>query len=257
MLIPAVLLAGVLGLLAWFVRNDRAAYAAFKALTRTEDRQRVFRKWTLRAFLFFTGLALAVLLLLGRLEALIQMPPEFYTLTAWIDGDPDGGEIGYGFLLGLLVAPVVGGLIGVAIRSRLRGRNAVARPPKLLGDIEPLLPRNREERRWTGLMAINAGPSEELFFRLMLPLLIALVTGSAAFAFIAAGLIFGLVHFYQGLLGILVTTIVGFIFAAFYLVTGTIWVPIVAHSLFNLNTLWLQPLLGERRKRAGDEPPAD
>lgn len=257
MLIPAALLVAVLTLLARFTRNDRAAYAAFKALTRTEDRQRVFRKWTLQAFLFFAGLALAVLLLLGRLDALIQMPPEFHGLTAWIDRDPDGGEIGYGFLLGLLVAPIVGGLIGVAIRSRLRDRKPAARPPRLLGDIEPLLPRNREERRWTGLMAINAGPSEELFFRLMLPLLIALVTGSAAFAFIAAGLIFGLVHYYQGLLGILVTTLIGFVFAAFYLVTGTIWVPVVAHSLMNLNSLWLQPLLGEGRKRAGEEPSAD
>ena len=41
MLIPSLLLAAVLALLAWFVRNDRAEYAAFKALTRTEDRQRV------------------------------------------------------------------------------------------------------------------------------------------------------------------------------------------------------------------------
>lgn len=248
MLIHAALLAAVLILLAWFVRNDRAEYAAFKALTRTEDRQRVFRQWTWRSFLVFTGSALAVLALLGRLDALIRVPPEFGALTARLDGDSGEGGIGWGFLIGVLVAVVAGGVAGAVLRSRLAGRDSSARPPKLLGDIAPLLPRNRDEGRWTGLMALNAGPGEELFFRLMLPLLIALVTGNAALAFVAAGLIFGLVHFYQGWVGILTTTIIGFAFAAFYLFTGTIWLPVAAHSLMNLNSMWLQPLLEQRRR---------
>ena len=249
MLIHLLLLAAVLILLAWFVRNDRAEYAAFKALTRTEDRQRVIRQWTWRSFLVFTGSAVAVLAILGRLDALVRVPPEFGELTALIDRDSGGGGISSGFLIGFLVAAVAGGLAGAAISSRLAGRKAPAAPPKLLGDVEPLLPRNRNERRWTGRMAINAGPSEELFFRLMLPLLIAFVTGNAAFAFIASSLIFGLVHFYQGWVGILATTIVGFAFAALYLATGIIWLPVVAHSLMNLNSMWLRPWLDERRRK--------
>jgi len=80
--------------------------------------------------------------------------------------------------------------------------------------------------------------------------LITLVGGSAIFAFIAAGLIFGLVHFYQGWVGILATTAAGFVFAALYLATGALWVVIVLHALMNLNSLWLRPLLMARRTPA-------
>jgi membrane protease YdiL (CAAX protease family) len=248
----AILLAAVLGLLAWFVRNDRAEYAAFKLLTRTEDRQRVFRRWTFRSFLFFVGAALAALALVGRLGALASFPAEFESVSALLRGFV-GGDLGGGFPLAMICAMIAGAVGGTLLQSRLRARKGG--PPKLLGDVEPLFPRNREERRWTALMAINAGPAEELFFRLMLPLLIALVTGSAAFAFMAAGLIFGLVHFYQGWTGIVATTLAGFVFAALYLATEIIWVPVVAHSLMNLNSLWLRPLLDERRSRTDAGPP--
>ena len=101
-----------------------------------------------------------------------------------------------------------------ARRSRPSGSATARRPqPKILGDVEPLFPRNPDERRWTALIGANAGVGEELFFRLMLPLLITLVTGNASLAFAAAGLIFGLVHFYQGWVGILATTVAGFVFA--------------------------------------------
>jgi membrane protease YdiL (CAAX protease family) len=246
MLIPIVLLAAVLALLAWFVRNDRAEYRRFKALTRTEDRQRVFRRWTIRSFLLFCGASLAVLLLLGRLGALLRPPPEFPVLAAGLRLRDPGG-LGIGFLIGLGIAAVAGALGGAGIAKWRRRRGSAPRPPKALGDIEPLFPRNRAERKWTALLAANAGPGEELFFRLMLPLLIALVTGNAVIAFAAAGLIFGLVHFYQGWVGIAATTILGFVFTALYLATGIIWIPVLLHSLLNLNTLWLRPFLAERR----------
>jgi hypothetical protein len=245
MLIPAILLAALLALLAWFVRNDRAEYARFKALTGTRDRQLAFRRWAIRSFLLFCGSSMAILLLLGRLGALMRPPREFDALSPHLDFQ----DLGPAFAAGLAGALAAGGVLGIAIRLLLRRRRDAARPARILGDIEPLLPRNRDERLWTGLLAVNAGPSEELFFRLALPLLIALVTGSAAFAFLAAGLIFGLVHFYQGWVGIAATTFLGFVFTFLYLATGIIWVPVLLHSLLNLNSLWLRPLLAERRER--------
>ena len=246
MLISPILLAALLALLAWFVRNDRAEYERFKKLSETEDRQRAFRRWTIRSFLLFCGASLAVLAVLGRLDALVRVPAEFSSLSPRLESL----DIGPGFLAGFAGAIALGGLIGAAMVSLRRDR--AAGPPKLLGDIEPLFPRNRAERKWTALLAANAGPGEELFFRLVLPLLIALVTGNAILAFVAAGLIFGLVHFYQGWVGIAATTFVGFAMAGLYLATGIIWIPVVIHSLINLNSLWLRPLLAERRGRLDD-----
>jgi membrane protease YdiL (CAAX protease family) len=252
MLIPAILLAALLVPLAWFARNDRAEYRRFKALTRTRDRQRAFRRWTIRSFLLFCGSSVAILLLLGRPGALIRPPSEFDPLSPHLDLQ----DLGPAFAAGLVGAVAVGLVLGIAIRLLLRRRRGAARPLRMLGDIEPLLPRNRDERLWTGLLAVNAGPSEELFFRLVLPLLIALVTGSAVFAFATAGLIFGLVHFYQGWVGIAATTFLGFVFTFFYLATGIIWVPVLLHSLINLNSLWLRPWLAARRGATAAQSPS-
>jgi uncharacterized protein len=245
MLIPALLLAAVLALLAWFVRNDRAEYVVFKAVESSEERQSIFRRWIRRSFLLFWGASLAALLLLGRLDALLRPPSEFAALTAALHHDFSPG------FAPILIGAVIAGGISGAIVAALRQRRGKTPQPKILGDIEPLFPRNREERRWTALLGANAGVGEELFFRLMLPLLIATVTGSAILAFAAAGLIFGLVHFYQGGLGIVATTVAGFVFAALYLASGLIWLPVLLHALMNLNSLWLGPLLAEKAKAKG------
>ena len=92
-------------------------------------------------------------------------------------------------------------------------------------------------------MAANAGPGEELLFRLTVPLLLVLATGNALLSFAVAAIAFGLVHLYQGWLGVLVTTLAGAAFTLLYLATGSIWIAALVHSLMNLNALWLQPLV--------------
>lgn len=239
-----ILLAALLAGLAWFVRNDGAEYAAFKALTDTRDRQRAFRRWVARSLLGFGAGALLVLVLLGRLDALWRLPPEFEPLVRAVRSGlgQDGG--GAGIVAALSAALIAGGLLGTLLAIR-RGKGRRSAPVGI-GDIEPLLPRNREERRWTALLAANAGPAEELFFRLLLPLVIALATGEALLAFVAAAAIFGAVHFYQGPAGAVGTAVAGLVFTALYLGSGSLLVPIVMHSLMNLNALWLRPWLGRR-----------
>jgi membrane protease YdiL (CAAX protease family) len=243
MLIPALLLVAVLALLGWFVRNDRAEYEAFKKLMRTEDRQRAFRRWIVKSFLLFWGVALVVLVLIGRADSLLRLPPEFAPLLPHLPAGFDAGAVPF------VIGGVIGGGIIGGVAATLLSRRRIVKP-KMLGDIEPLLPRNGDERRWTALLGVNAAVGEELFFRLMLPLLIALVTGSAIAAFLVAGLIFGLVHFYQGWVGILATALVGFFFAALYVASGMLWVAMLLHAIMNLNSLWLRPLLAERQSRS-------
>lgn len=241
-----ILLAAILLGLAWFVRNDAAEYAAFKALTATEERQRAFRRWTVRSLLGFGASSVLLLLLLGRIGTLWRLPPEFAPLAAAVRAHLGGAGGGSGsFLLMVSGALVAGGVLGGLVAAR--AGKAKGRGPVVIGDIEPLFPRNRDERRWTALLAANAGPSEELFFRLLLPLVVALATGNAAFGFAAAAVIFGAIHFYQGWAGVLGTTVAGFVFAALFLASGSLWVPVLLHSVMNLNTLWLRPWLQQRR----------
>jgi membrane protease YdiL (CAAX protease family) len=51
---------------------------------------------------------------------------------------------------------------------------------------------------------------------------------------ITAAVLFGLVHYYQGLPGILVTGFLGLVLCGLYVATGTLLVPIVVHALIDL-----------------------
>jgi membrane protease YdiL (CAAX protease family) len=246
--------AAVLLLLAWFFRNDAADYAAFKALADTDARQRTIRRWTGRAFAFLFVGGVIVLLLIGRIDALWRMPSEFAPLGATVERTISGGGDGRGHFLLVICGGLLGGAVGGAVIAAVsKTRKGPGAAPPLAGDIEPLLPRNAAERRWTALLAANAGPSEEIVFRLMLPLVLTLATGRPLLAFAIAGLVFGLVHFYQGWIGIAATTLLGTLLAAVYLASGTIWTAVLLHSLLNLATLWLRPwlaALAERRLSA-------
>src|SRR3546814_10584207 len=68
--------------------------------------------------------------------------------------------------------------------------------------------------------ALAAGITEELYFRLLLPLTIALVTGNALVGFAVATLLFGLAHRYQRWRGVLATSAVGAVLAFVYLASG-------------------------------------
>ena len=111
-----------------------------------------------------------------------------------------------------------------------------------VGDIKSMLPRNRQELRLGALLSINAGIVEELVFRFALPAAIYGASGNAIAAVLASVLLFGALHLYQGIPGVVGTAIVGLVMMAFYVVSGTIIVPIVLHALFDLRSLVLLPM---------------
>lgn len=51
------------------------------------------------------------------------------------------------------------------------------------------------------------------------------MTGSALFAVIAATLWFGLAHFYQGWVGVMITALLVSLYMYIYIYTGSIWLP--------------------------------
>jgi uncharacterized protein len=240
MLLPAILLALCLGSLAWFVRKDLAAYQAFKRLTETGGRQRQYRAWLVKTFLLFTCATPAVLAILGRLRALTALPPEFQPLFLDLNAHASAASAFNGLLIGIFLGALAAGLVAGLLLPRLLRRNV---KPVYAGDVAALLPRNGAETVWTALLSVNAGIGEELYFRLLLPLLLVSVGCGALSAFVLAVLIFGAVHFYQGVVGIVATTIIGALLAVLYLWTGNVWVAVAAHALLDLVGLVVRPTL--------------
>jgi membrane protease YdiL (CAAX protease family) len=242
------LLAVALASVAYFTWTDRTEYARFKALTDTRDRQARYRLWVAKSLAIFVGLSLAGLALLGRLEALWAFPAEAAPAAAAmppIELEDEGGLLP-GIVIGAMIA---GAVLGAVLAARKKGD---ATKPPMLGDIEPLLPRNGAEIAHGALLSANAGLVEELFFRLYLPLLLVGIGLGPVAAFVAAGLIFGLAHLYQGWVGVLATTALGALLTAAYLVTQSLWVPILLHIVIDLNGLVIRPLATMLLRRARD-----
>ncbi|GAA3261235.1 CPBP family intramembrane glutamic endopeptidase [Sphingomonas yabuuchiae] len=172
------------------------------------------------------------LALLGRSDALVVMPDEFAPVAATMPPIFDSGEA----MQGMLIGGAIGGLVVGAVLARLRKR-------KPLGNISALLPRERREVKYAAALSIMAGVTEEAFFRLYLPLLVAMATGQAGIGFVASLILFGAMHRYQGWVGVAATTALGAVMTGLYLMTGSLWVVMLVHVLVDLNGLVVTPVL--------------
>ncbi|MFZ5748941.1 MAG: CPBP family intramembrane glutamic endopeptidase [Pseudomonadota bacterium] len=230
----ALLLATAAGA-AWYLRKNVRGHERPTGTQRRSDR---YCRWIARAALLFLGIPLAGLALLGRIDTLWHFPPEFEpTVRQLVGGTASAQEIGT--LLPILVGAMLGGGLTGGIVAALRK----SRKPFTLGKIGSLLPRNRTELAYAAALSVNAGVTEEVFFRLYLPLLAVLAGAPPLAAFAAAALLFGAAHFYQGWAGVLATTVVGGVMTFVYLWSGALWVPVLLHVLLDLIGLVLRPAM--------------
>jgi membrane protease YdiL (CAAX protease family) len=181
------------------------------------------------------GLTIAVLL-----AAWADVPLAVASAQQWGPVDAVRGFLGTpaGVVVGLVAAVVV---VAALIAPVLVLRGSLDDIPAV-GDIRALLPRVRGELKYGAGLGVQAGLFEELLFRLALPALLFGIIGNGLVAFVVAALVFGLLHAYQGATGILVATLLGLVFAALYVVTGSIVAPIVLHALVDLRSLLLIPI---------------
>ena len=91
----------------------------------------------------------------------------------------------------------------------------------------------REVGLFAGL-SFCAGFGEEVAYRGYALTALMLATGSAALALIVTSATFGMLHAYQGPVGVVRTGVVGLIMGAAFLHTGNLWPPIIAHAIINL-----------------------
>jgi membrane protease YdiL (CAAX protease family) len=218
-------------------RKDRREYQRFKRYRSTVRRQAIYRKWLLESFLVFGGGSVVLLALVWQFNPLLLDEINGWdgvrSARAWyasLGGFSIALAVAVGFVI--IVVPIL-------VLFLARSQESVT----AIGDIQALIPRNTAEVRLGALLSLNAGVVEELLFRLAVPALLYGAFGSAVFALIAAALLFGALHAYQGAAGIAGTTIVGAFLLLLYVATGSIIVPIVVHVLIDLRSFVLIPLI--------------
>jgi membrane protease YdiL (CAAX protease family) len=137
---------------------------------------------------------------------------------------------------------VVALLLAVLILPIFLLRNEKEAIPTV-GDIGALLPRNRGELVYGAALGINAGVVEELLFRFALPALLFGILGNGPVAFLLATLLFGMLHLYQGPVGVFTSAILGLVFCAIYVLSGSILLAVAVHAVFDLRSLLLIPVV--------------
>ncbi|MDT8759507.1 CPBP family intramembrane metalloprotease [Sphingomonas psychrotolerans] len=223
--------------MALWLRRDVAVYRRFEALTATADRQRVYWRWIAQSFTILVGASLVSLWLVGGWSALTNFPaafePAHHALKPKAGDHADGG--GTGLAIGMAAG------LAVVIAVQWRRLRKLLKPARMPG--EALIPRNRSEAAIAFLLSLNAGFSEELFFRLALPLLLFDMCGSLPIAFGAAGICFGLAHAYQGWKGIAATMAAGGGLTLIYLSHGSLLRVILLHAAIDIVALLVRPAI--------------
>lgn len=202
------------------------------------DRLKLYRQTLLLEWVAFAALA-AAWFYFGR-------PVAALGFTA-----PGGANFWIGAaLLLLVVAFLVRSLRSAkGMSDEEKGRQAAS-----LGDLVHFLPHtDRDYRSFVGV-SITAGIVEETIYRGFvfwylahyLPLWAVVAVSSLAF---------GLGHSYQGIGGVVRVSLVGIAMGAFYVLTGSIWLPILGHALLDIvQGATLMEILRNQRSHSGKPP---
>jgi membrane protease YdiL (CAAX protease family) len=146
-----------------------------------------------------------------------------------------GASFGWGFAISFAVGSI---LQVVLVRRSATAREKMLRPFKRLAFI---LPVTQQERAWFALVSVTAGICEETLYRGFLIRYLSNGPWHAGLwiAVAIASISFGLAHGYQGLSGIIGTTLLGAVMAVLFLASGSLWLPMALHAIIDLRILLL------------------
>jgi len=213
--------------------------------------------WWVTPLTFFGSMYLALLLELLPALALAQLPlasqedllprmpvylsSVFVILVIGVLGVLVGrAELGFGFMglgpaswsvvLGWAVGLTLAILALMGVFLLVRRRLGIRETPLLA----QLLPETRTEKVSFFFVSLAAGGGEEVAYRgFLIPALI-LVFGWPWMAVLVSSAVFGILHAYQGWLGIVRTAVLGVVFGVSFLVMDTLWPAIVAHAALDV-----------------------
>lgn len=248
----AVLVLATVALVVHEPISGRRSFARFVAQEAAEGeaaRIRFYRSWTVQGCVTAL-LAIALVLVLpgvGLADIGFRAPDLAGVDRFGITGGSVSTSTIAGMITGVLLVVVM-----MVVASRVRARREEARgatttkapaePRGQMKAILPMLPRSGAGRRGWAMLSLSAGVTEEITYRglLLLTLAVALPSTTPRVALvIAAAVLFGLAHWYQGWTGIVSTALVGGVMASLYLSTGSLLVPMILHTLFDLRVLLL------------------
>lgn len=199
----------------------------------------------------------------GRLIRVLESQPHaldgFYRRTivlTWFSGlsvplvmllEPEvtPADLGLGRYAGEGIDLVVGailllGIVYGGVRLRQSVRSGRTTPPRRR--FTAMLPRTAAQRRLAVLVALTAGVVEEVLFRgLLITAGVGILGVPVAVAALLSLLLFIWGHQYQGRAGMFGAGLLGAVFTGFYLISGSLLVPIVLHATQDLVALLLTP----------------
>lgn len=141
---------------------------------------------------------------------------------------------GTGFYIGVLL------LVAMTAYLVLAWRKAAAATPEerdrfvgSLGSLRHFMPHNRQTYTTFVWLSVTAGIVEEIVYRGFVFWYLGQFMPVWAVVMVSA-FAFGIGHSYQGFSGVVRVTLVGVVFGGYYLLTGSIWLPIVAHAVLDI-----------------------
>lgn len=157
-------------------------------------------------------------------------------LALWLSQSRSFAVLGFsqavdtGFIIGAVFAIAGIGLLLVQVRRvKCASAEKIHSYRKQLGKLAVILPRNGNELGRFYWLSLTAGIVEETLWRgfmmwylsQFLPLWAAAVIGTVGF---------GIAHAYQGIANLPKVTLAGAVLVGLYLLTGSLWLPIVLHA---------------------------
>ena len=161
-------------------------------------------------------------------------------MAIWLATERSWDAIGFGlttdtwFLVGAALTVI--GIVLLVLQLRQVATADTAEITKICGQIGKLkfiIPRNGNELGRFYALSLTAGIVEEALWRGFMIWYLAQVMPVWAAAVISA-LGFGLAHAYQGAGNLPRVTLVGAAFVALYLLTGSLWLPMVLHAAVDI-----------------------
>lgn len=106
---------------------------------------------------------------------------------------------------------------------------------------EIVLPKSKREKYWFTAVSAAAGICEELIYRgFLFCIFIKVFPGLPVVSFpILGGVLFGIAHSYQGVSGIMKTGIMGILFGALYIATGSLLPGMLLHFMVDFSSNFL------------------
>jgi membrane protease YdiL (CAAX protease family) len=230
----------------YVVVRDRTEYIEFKKTKSTKKRIAFYRGWLIKSYLLVGLPGIIVLILLGKTNYLINpiySNESFRLFQSEISKQSVLTTIG-GVVIGMVVGVI---LMGFVTFMKTRWNNGIS--TSTIGDVQSLLPRNAHERRYGMLLAIGAGINEEILFRVAVPALLIGILHEPQVAIVVSILAFGLMHIYQGAIGVFGAMFAGAMLMSLYLLTGSIFFSMLIHAFIDMNTLVIQPFIASSSLR--------